>query len=131
MKKIRRQVQMLRAKYVLQVQVFVAHLRHRSWIREDIALRAVRQNYGDAGLLFLKLAHAGKICAARAQLLQTHLGECVVANRGAEANDAAQAGQIVGDNCRRTAERHGEVGREIFAVALQRRRQPAQNQVQV
>src|SRR3984957_9780151 len=124
-------MQMLRVENIFQVEIGDAVFRHGARIRQDVAFLSLRQNHSEPGNFSIELANASQVDFCLRQTLDADWAERIAADAGAEIYGAAEAREIVREDCGRTAERQTQICCEVFAVELQFLRQAVKNKIEV
>ena len=116
---------------VVQVEVRILQIKGGTRVGEDLAVLGERKDYRHAGRLACKAFHARNVNATFHETVHTEFAKGVTSDTGSETYTAAQEREIVGQDCRRAAESHGEICGQMFALGFEHRRKAVQNQIAI
>src|SRR6266436_455611 len=94
-----------------------------------MTLLTKRKDHRHAGILIRKRFHTRNIHTAFQQTVHAKFAEWIASNTRSKPHAAAQERNIVGKDCRRTAQGHRKIRGQMFSLGFKNGRKAVQNQI--
>lgn len=116
---------------VVQVEVRTLQIKGGARVGEDLAVLGEWKDYCHTGRFACEAFHARNVNATFHETVHTEFAKRVAPDTRSEAYTAAQEREIVGKDCRRAAQSHGEIFGQMFALWFEHGRKTVQNQIAI